>query len=264
MVRRDPRPAAVVPLAVLVALVLTAPSGVGASPTLPIADGAVLLSGLSAPTLAPGDSGSVRLALTDPLGVPATSVVLTMEVYAFNAYPGNATGAVPPEPVRFAGANGSGATVTMAWSQLAPGTPTAVTVPVQTTAGTAAGTYALRLEVTFAANGTSYRFASRGYFTAAEWENATATTAGPSTLNLTRLGVSGVVPETAVLVRSNPFPLALALVLAGALLFAGIGGYYAWRAGPGSRSGSRTPEPPSQAESALGNKRTRDGDWRSS
>jgi len=92
---RSRRPAALLVVAALLLIVAAAPPAVGAPPSLPPATYIRFLSNLTMPTLAPGASGPVEFSVTDPLPLPLASVVLTLGVYAFNAYPGNATGPVP-------------------------------------------------------------------------------------------------------------------------------------------------------------------------
>jgi hypothetical protein len=252
--------------AALVLLVVTLPATVAGPAVLPPATYIRFLSGLSIPTLAPGSSELFQFTVTNPLPATRTSVVLSFGVYAFNAYPGNATGPVPAgEAPTFSGTGAPPSpTVSIAIGTLAVGgsygSPGSVGLAVAAPAGAPQGTYAVRTSLTFSSGGSPYVLESRGYFSAAAWANATSAPNAPSTLNASRLGVSGVIPESAVLVRSNPFPLALGVVLAGALVLAAVGGYWAVRRRPGPRSGASAAPPPSQADTALGNKRTSDGD----
>jgi hypothetical protein len=252
---------------VLLAVVGLPTPGHAAPPVLPIALDGRFLTGLQMPTLAPGTSGGLEFLVGDPLGARMTDVVLSFSVYAFNAYPGNATGPVlAGSAPTFSGAGTSnGSTVMVPLGTLQPQAPPFacpgnVSMLVSAPSGAAQGTYAVRSSLTFLTNGTNYVLESRGYFSAAQWESATGAPGAESSLNLSRLGVSGVIPDSAVLVRSNPFPLALAIVLGGALVLAAVGGYWAVRRRPGSTSGARAGPPPNQAETALGKSRTSDGD----
>ncbi|HXQ94216.1 MAG TPA: hypothetical protein VN864_03485 [Thermoplasmata archaeon] len=225
------------------------------------------LSNLSMPTLAPGDSGPVGFSLGDALGTPITGVTLTFDVYAFNAYPGNATGPAPADGAPlFAGASGApSSSITLSVGSLSPNgpmfaSPGAVDLTVAAPAGSPQGTYAVRTSLAFTSNGSDYLLESRGYFSASEWANATAAPHSPSYLNATRLGVSGVLPESAVLVRSNPYPLVLAIVLGGSVVLAALGGYWAVRWRPGSKSGAVAGPPPNHADTAFGKSRKSDGD----
>jgi hypothetical protein len=254
-------------LAILLVATASVPVARGAPPELAPSLYGRFLTNLSMPTLAPGSSGSVGFSLSDPLTVAISGITLVFEVYAFNAYPGNATGTVPaggsPEFSGVAGASGGRAVLTL--PSLSPGSapygsPGQVELTVAAPAGSPEGTYAIRTSLAFSANASSYLLESRGYFSSSQWANATAPTHAPSSLNVSRLGVSGILPESAVLVRSNPYPVALAVVLAGAVVLAALGGYWAVRRRPGSRSGAVAGPPPSHADTALGNSRSNDGD----
>jgi len=250
--------------ALLAAVLMTSalvPSARAAFPPLPLADDGRFVSGLTAPVLAPGSSGTVSLELSDPLGAAdLLDTSLSIGIYAFNAYPGNATQSVPAGAISLSASGRSGSNLTLSLGTVVPGAPVAVQIAVASASSAPSGTYALRFQLEFMANGTSYLLDSRGEFTDAEWAAATAGPNGTSTLNLTTLGVSGIVPETGVLVQANPFPTALAVILAASLILAAAGGYYAFRRAPRSRSGAATPDDPSQAPTALGKRRKSDGD----
>lgn len=254
-------------LVLAVGILLSGIPGASGSPppVLPVADGARAVSNITAPSLAPGSAGSISLDVLDPLPSPIASVVLTLEVYAFNAYPGNATGAVPPAAVEFAAANGAtlngtGSELQYRWNSLDPGASVGVEAPFDTQSGAPQGTYAVRTSLEFIAGNLTYRFESRGYFSAAVWDAATALPGGGSTLNLSQLAVSGVLPETAVLVHTDAFAPWIYLLLVGALGLAAAGGYFAVRDGPGSSSGATRAPEESSAPRAAGKRRTRDGD----
>ncbi|MCI4340511.1 MAG: hypothetical protein L3J73_04520 [Thermoplasmata archaeon] len=254
-----------VPATVLLvlALVATCAPGAGAAyPTLPLALEGRFLTDLSASVLQPGESGSISFVVADPLPADMTNTVLRLEVYAFNAYPGNATQTAPPDAVEFVsdGLLGNTPAVSLLLQTVVPGAPVPESVPIASSASAPSGTYAVRFTLDFDANGTSYHLASRGEFSDALWAAATTGPNGSSTLNLSRLGVSGVIPETGVLVRTNPFPVALTVILGAAIVLAAAGGYYAFRRGPSSRSGATTPDDPNHAPTAFGKRRKRDGD----
>ncbi len=247
-------------LALLLLAALSSPVARAAFPPVPVGVGGGFVTGLTAPVLAPGDGGTISFLLSDPLAADLTGVVITLETYRFNGYPGNATGAVPSGALALGVGGSWNSTPSLSLGTVVPGAPVPVTVPVASSSSAPPGTYAIRITVDFHANGTAYRLASRGAFSDATWSAATTGPNGTSTLNLSTLGVSGIVPETAVLLRSNPYPLALTVILGAAIVLAGVGGYYAFRRGPRSRSGATGPEDPSQAPTALGKSRKSDGD----
>ena len=260
MRRRLRSPSAAGAVALALVLLLTVPAARSTAPVLPVEDGAYLVSSLSAPTLAPGGGGTLSLQLADPLATPLTGLSLKLELYAFNAYPGNATGPLPEATPLLSDGGTPAPALTISLAELDPGAPSAISVAITTSSGVPSGDFVVRVSVAFDANGTAYTFESRGFFPASVWANATMLPGGGSTLNLSRLGVSGVVPETAILVRSNPVPTVLWVLLGAAVVLAAAGGYVAWRPRGGSRSGATAPGPESQAPRALGNKRTSDGD----
>ena len=92
------------------------------------------------------------------------------------------------------------------------------------------------------------------------WAAATELPNGSATLNLTVLGVSGVLPETAVVVAQSALPWLLAGVLGAAALLVGAGAWVYFRRGPASNSGMRSADVDHQAPSAFGKRRTSDGD----
>jgi hypothetical protein len=250
----------VVAFAVLAVGVLSVPSADAAYPSLPIAIGEKFVQDLNTPTLTPGSSGTITFGLANPLNQSIGNGVVNLSLYAFNAYPGNATSPLPSADETPAFTNGQSAMSLQLPSSLAPGISVSESVAISAPSGTPQGDFALRISLSFVENGTAFLLESRGFFSSAQWSNATTSANGGATLNLTALGVSGVLPESAILVRSNPFTLPLYGIFAIALVLAGLGGYYALRKGPGSKSGARHSPEVRQAASALGKSRTNEGD----
>jgi hypothetical protein len=248
---------------VVTALVLAgllAPGARATYATLPLGEDGRFITNLSAPVLSPGGAGTISFQVADPLTADLESTQIIVGLYAFNAYPGNATQLVPQGSLTLGSGAPNGGNVDLLLGAVVPGAPVPVEIPVASSPSAPSGTYALRISLYFDVNGTSYRLASRGEFTDAQWAAATAGPNGTSTLNLTTLNVSGIVPETAVLVRSNPYPLALDVILGVALLLAAAGGFYAFRRTSKSRSGATAADDRSHAPTALGKSRKRDGD----
>ncbi len=240
--RNAPSIARIAVVAVVGILFLALPSPVRAAsyPPLPIGDGAILLGNLSGPVLAPGASGTISFSVVDPLSAPLANAVLTLGVYAFNAFPGNATSTVPVSGAPLlSNATASAPQVTVAVGALAPEARFLGHVGVTTSSTTPAGAFAVRTELNFSASGTAYRLASRGWFTAAQWAAATEGSNGTATLNLSVLGVSGVLPETSVVIASSTFPWVLAGLAAGGTVLVGLGAWFYFRRTSSSRSGTR-------------------------
>jgi hypothetical protein len=251
-------------LALGFALVLAGSCGVTRAtgyPVLPLAYDREFLGNLSAASLTPGASGGIAFSVTDPLSGALTNGSLTFQVYAFNAFPGNATSTVTvagAPALSFDGASGGSVSVTI--PALSSGGAYRNSVGVATSDSSPSGTFAVRTLLSFVENGTSYLLESRGWFTAAQWANATVLPNGSATLNVSRLGVSGVLPETAVLIEASEFPTVLALLLVGAAVLVGIGAWFYFRRGPASSSGVGRAGADQKAPRAFGSKRTRDGD----
>lgn len=228
--------------AALAILVAALPSPAAASfPVLPIGFDRDFLSNLSAPSLPPGGSGTLSFEVADPATFHSMSdVTLTFDVYAFNAFPGNATSSVASaSPPILVTPSTSGTTANLTLAPLAPGADDVGSVGVSTAATTPPGAFAVRTALSFVANGTNYRLESRGWFSAKVWAAATELPNGSTTLNLTVLGVSGVTAETAVYVASSNWDWALALILAASLVLVGAGAYVYFRRGPKSSTGAR-------------------------
>ncbi len=244
--RRTARPGALTAAAATVALLLVvtgwpAPAFAAYPPLPTVRWDRQFLGNLSAPTLAPGGSGTIAFGVTDPakLAAPIDSVVLTFAVYAFNGYPGGGNGSLPVSnaPV-LSNATGSGASVTVRWATIARGATESGSIGISTSGDTPAGTFAVRTQLDFRLNATAYRLDSRGWFSAATWAAATEAKNGSATLNLTILGVSGVIPETAVLVASSEWPWAIGALVAAAFVLLGAGVWVYSRRRPGSSSGA--------------------------
>jgi len=248
-------------VASLLALAGAPGPAVAGYPALPLAYDRAFLGNLSAPSLMPGGSGSIAFSVANPLSGAISQAALTLQVYAFNAFPGNATSTVTVAgaPV-LSNSISSGGSVVVSVGSLAPAGVYRGSVGVATSASTPSGTFAVRVSLSFVENSTGYLLESRGWFTAAQWANATQLPNGSATLNLSRLGVSGVLTETAIVVEASDFPVVLPLVLVAAAVLVGIGAWTYFRRGPTSKSGTRRADDDHQAPTAFGSKRTRDGD----
>jgi len=70
-------------------------AGAASYPTIPLGLDRWFVSNLTGAELAPGGGGSISFTIGNPLtGVAISSTLLTLQVYAFNAFPGNATSTV--------------------------------------------------------------------------------------------------------------------------------------------------------------------------
>jgi len=234
--------ATAVALTVALFLSISLPSAAAASPPLPIALDRDFVGNLSAPTLAPGASGTLTFTVSNPLSGPIAGVNVTLDVYAFNGFPGNDTSTLPVAgaPVLTTPST-SGAYANLSAGTLSPKGVYEGSVGVATSSSTPSGAFAVRVALSFslASNGTVYRLESRGWFSDATWEAATELPNGSATLNLSVLGVSGVLPETAVFVATTSWDWVLGGLLAVAIVLVGAGAWVYFRKGPGSTSGTR-------------------------
>ena len=256
----------------LVVVVLSGSVGVpvpaSGYPVLPIAESDGWLANLSAPDLDPGASGPLHLTLRDRLAVPIESVALRLEVYEYAGIGENASsvGASATSPT-FDGPGASGSVEAIDLQTLAPGAALQVpgdrSVLVHVPSGTPSGTFAIRTSLRFLVGSTAYLLESRGFFGASEWANATILVNGTPVLNVSRLGTSGVLPETSVYVNGPSIAPTLYVLLGLSFGLAALGGYLAWRRGPGSSSGARGTEAARSAPSTFGKSRTSEGDLRS-
>ncbi len=253
-------PATLVALALLCLLPVGAPLGRAAVPTVPLADDRYFVQQLTGAELTPGAGGPVTMTLGNPLPQAMIGVALTIGIYAFNGFPGNATGdvAVASAPV-LSNQTGSGLEVNESYGSIATGAAVPLSVPVQTSTSTPSGTFAVRFALRFVENGTHYLLESRGWFTAAQWAAGTTGPNGTVAVNLTALGVSGLLPETSILVSSNGFAYVLWGVLGAGVVVVAVGAWLYFRRS-NSSSGTRPPAGATQAPSALGRSRTNEGD----
>ncbi len=227
-------------LLLLVPPAYAAPTPAGTYPQLPIGLDREFLGNLSAPTLAPGGSGSISFTVADPLPGALSAVVLTLGLYAFNGFPGNMTGGLPVAgPPVLTTSTTSGTSANVSIGTLGPKEVIAGSVGIATSDTTPSGTFAVRTALAFSENGTDYLLESRGWFAPSLWANSTELSNGSVTVNLTRLGVSGVLPETAVLVSSSDLEWALAAIAAAGIVLVAAGAWVYFRRESKSSGGAR-------------------------
>ena len=235
---RSPRtrvPATLASLVVLLIVLVPSPTARASSPVLPVIDGSHAVNNLSGPVVAPGAGGSVSLIVQDPLTVSIDAVVLTLQVYAFNAYPGNATGSPPAGGLAF----GPGPETNVSLGSLLQGADQSVAVAFTTGAAAAQGTYADPDRFGVRNERDRLLFDSRGWYLhprLGERHHPSRRGRDPQPRPARGLWRG---PGTGVLVRSDPFTPWLYGLVVVALILAAAGAYCATRDGPGSRSGAR-------------------------
>ncbi len=179
------------------------------------------------PQLAPGDSGRFVFYFNSTYTVPIQSVRLNASIYRYATIDGS----VPIDgswPYAFPKIQESG-NRTWVWTNaaIAPGRlPALLNFTILTAADSnqmphgsifSQSSYFVRFWLEFTANvsgtPTQFRMASRGFFTTAQWDTATnKTNTTPCTppgcrgnVNLTRLGVDGILPDSSFGVK-EPIP----------------------------------------------------------
>lgn len=235
--RRGRRAAALGATAVLVAILVSVPAAAAApNPQLPVALGSRFVGNITAPGLVAGSSGALDFTLSNPLNGTIHAISLSLQLYNFSAFPGGASGSGSlSNPPILATPSSSGLWANFSYASLAPGASISPrgSVNVITSSATPIGTYAVRFALRFtASNGTSYLLKSRGWFSNALWNRATA---GPNgTVELTArslqlLNVSGVLAETSIQVTGSALSMALYVILAAVFVLVGAGAYVYFR-----------------------------------
>lgn len=193
----------------------------------------------------------------NPLPDEIISMNVSLELYAFNPSDGGAPQALPGSPPTL----GSGQlSYRVAPPLLGHGSTWNWSVPVAIPSTAPTGDYAVRFAVSFVSENVSYLLESRGFFSASAWAQATEYANGTPTVNASQLGVSGVVPETSILVSGGTTPFVLYVVLGVGLGLAALGAYWWTRSEAKSKSGTRRSSPPQSAPRAFGSRRSNDGD----
>ena len=166
-----------------------------------------LFANFTTPQIIPGNTGKLNFTLTNRYDKPITNVNLTLEIYKYANIHESKNISRTEKPPYFVIAN-SQKTFKL-WNQIDTGEKMSDAVfYICTREDTEQGTYFVRFMLTFQYNGTTYLMKSRGYFTKEEWYDATTNTTedDPGNINITKLGVDGIIPETTFGVK-KPWPL---------------------------------------------------------
>jgi hypothetical protein len=92
-----------------------------------------------------------------------------------------------------------GTEIALQWNELQPGAIHSESINISTFIDTPAGTYFVRMMLDFYYDGVQYTMRSRGHYTSEQWHKAEqdATPQDLAGVNLTTLGISGVLPDSA-------------------------------------------------------------------
>ena len=185
-----------------------------------------LINVLSPLSLTPGDAGAFLFQLNSTYTQPLVNASLNVSVYEYATIDGSTlVNASWPYPYPIL-SPGAGRQVNWSWPIVAPGTVHNLSFSVTTSADSHLmphgsvfnpASYFLRFGFEFYGNAsgnlTRFRFESRGFFTQAQWLQATSANATtPCTppacrggINVTMLGVDGILPDSSFSVQ-DPFP----------------------------------------------------------
>lgn len=209
----DPR---ALPAALFLLLMMAMPVWAQEDPSAPnrIPD----LSDFKTPQIVPGESGKYSFSVRNRYEGPIERATLTIEIYKWATLEeARDIGRISDPPQVSEGA-GQGYTATL--PSLGPNQTTAVSITIGTSKSTPQGTYFVRQMMQFDYNGTHLLMKSRGHFTGQEWDNATTGANGSRAvggINLTLLGVDGILPDSSFSVKEPipMWPLALLVGLTG-------------------------------------------------
>jgi hypothetical protein len=152
------------------------------------------------PQIKPGEEGKLEFNITNPCPLVMENVSLAAEIY-YRVTEGKSCGIDKVEnPPKF---ENSTKTI-IHWNKILSNETNVTTLLIISTKDTDQGTYFIRFQLEFNYHDTPYKMKSRGYFTDEEWENATSNASGyPGGVNLSMLGVDGIIPETSFSVKEE-------------------------------------------------------------
>ncbi len=169
------------------------------------------------PQLEPGQQGWLEMNMTNRYPVPMTNMTLTLEIFeALNeneqrqiskvGHPPEFTEATVPDD---ASSTINGLKVTISEDYIASNRTRPYSLRIKGHSDTYQATYVIRMELKFnyGVNGRTVVMRSKGHFPDEAWDIATTGDNPDETgnINLTALGVDGIIPDTSFGVR-RPFP----------------------------------------------------------
>ena len=181
------------------------------------------LSDFRTPQIVPGGSGSYRFDLRNRYNGTIDNASMTIEIYKWATLEeANDIKNVSEAPGI---AEGTGQGYATQPFSLGPNQTVTIEVTISTGKQTPQGTYFVRQMMQFSYNGSHLLMRSRGYFTNREWDDATTQLNGTRAvggINLTMLGVDGILPDSSFSVK-EPIPLwPLALLIGLTVLFGAL------------------------------------------
>lgn len=189
------------------------------------------LHNFATPQMAPGDNGIFKLQLTNRYtyfgGQDLVDVSLIAEIYMrADIEDSEAIEQVEHKPsiIEANGLTGVSSLQQMRWkwSTIAPDATVYPSFNISTKEITDQGTYFVRFALEFEHNGTLITMLSRGHWNATIWEDATtnATEDDPGNIDLSILGVDGIIPDSSFGIK-KPIPRWPLYLLIGLTIFFG-------------------------------------------
>ena len=181
------------------------------------------LSGFHTPQIVPGSSGSYGFTVRNRYNGTLVNASLTIEIYKWATLEDAKDIGNISDPPRIS--EGRGQSYTAAIFSLGPNQTASFKISIGTGKQTPQGTYFVKQMMNFSYNGSRLLMKSRGFFSGKEWDNATTDTNGSRAvggINLTMLGVDGILPDSSFSVK-EPIPMwPLAILIGLTVLFGAL------------------------------------------
>ncbi|MEM3445162.1 MAG: hypothetical protein QW115_04255, partial [Thermoplasmata archaeon] len=187
-----------------------------------------LFGNFTTPVIKPGENGILNFTIRNYYSTPVYNIVLVAEIYFYATIEtGKKITDGVPNPPRFRMSNTQ--IVTQEWNEWRvysgqPYNQYSAAFGISTSRETPEGTYFVRFILTFYdPNGNLHTLKSRGCFTNEEWKEATTNVSDYDMnyhggVNISKLGVDGILPDTSFTVSSGP-NLVLFFFLVGLTIF---------------------------------------------
>ncbi len=178
-------------------------------------------------TIIPGDAGRLNFKIENRYSIIMTNVTLTVNIFKCVTIEDTKEVEGLKDAPKIVHASGGtryaildGQTIQFQWSKLNNNTQEPIRIKISTLKDTHQGTYFVRMNLTFEYESRVYILNSRGHYSQAEWDYAhlTSNPTDPGDINLTALGVDGIIPDTSFRVK-DPIPLWPLILFAGLSVF---------------------------------------------
>jgi len=217
MAFRAPAPAIAAILLLLLPAAVSAAEDVSAPNRIPD------LADFHTPQIVPGSSGSYGFSVRNRYNGTLENASLTIEIYKWATLEEAKDIGKISDPPRIS--EGVRQSYTAPPFSLGPNQTASFQISIETSKQTPQGTYFVKQMMVFTYNGSNLLMKSRGHFSNREWENATTDVNGSRAvggINLTLLGVDGILPDSSFSVK-EPIPLwPLALLIGLTVLFGAL------------------------------------------